>query len=213
MSSTSITTIYSNFQHFHNPKVRGKQVSFISCCCFNQSIKFDYNQRTSPSHRIVSYVRKPISALASGLEATISDTDDNLIALKDAQVVVESSDENKIQLRVDVTGIETQKVFNKVLTDLARQAPPIPGFRREKGGNSLVPKDFLLQILGEDRVTKFVIQEIVTSTVADYVKKENLNVKENKVSTSQTTEELKVSFTPGKEFGFNAVLELEESDN
>lgn len=34
-----------------------------------------------------------------------------------------------------------------------------------------VPRDFLLQILGEDRVTKFVIQEIITSTLADYVKK------------------------------------------
>ncbi|MBA0624797.1 hypothetical protein Godav_010086 [Gossypium davidsonii] len=72
------------------------------------------------------------------LEASISDADDKLIALKDAKIVVESKDENKIQLRVDVTGIETQKVFNKVLTDLARQAPPIPGFRREKGGNALM---------------------------------------------------------------------------
>lgn len=34
-----------------------------------------------------------------------------------------------------------------------------------------VPRDFLLQILGEDRVTNFVIREIVTSTLADYVKK------------------------------------------
>lgn len=34
-----------------------------------------------------------------------------------------------------------------------------------------VPKSFLLQIIGEDRVTKFVIQEIVGSTLAEYVKK------------------------------------------
>lgn len=34
-----------------------------------------------------------------------------------------------------------------------------------------VPKSFLLQIIGENRVTKFVIQEIVSSTLADYVKK------------------------------------------
>lgn len=34
-----------------------------------------------------------------------------------------------------------------------------------------VPKSFLLQILGRDRVTKFVIQEIVSSTMADYVQK------------------------------------------
>ncbi|XVE84435.1 hypothetical protein DITRI_Ditri17bG0014000 [Diplodiscus trichospermus] len=211
MASTSMTTISLNFQYFHNPRV-----SFSSCCCFNQTVKLNFNQQIL-SKRVVSYERKPISALSSGLEASISDADDNVIALKDAKIVVESKDENKIQLRVDVTGNETDKVFNKVLTDLARQAPPIPGFRREKGGNSLmqpyVPKSFLIQILGEDRVTKFVIQEIVTSTVADYVKEENLNVKDKKVSTSQTTEELKVSFTPGKEFGFNAVLELEESED
>ncbi|XWS22160.1 hypothetical protein CRYUN_Cryun29cG0011000 [Craigia yunnanensis] len=133
-TTTSMTKISLNFQHFQNPRV-----SFSSFCCFNRTSKFHYNQQIL-SHRVVSYVRKPISALASGLEASISDADadDNVIALKDAKIVVESRDENKIQLRVDVTGIETQKVFNKVLTDLARQAPPIPGFRREKGGNSLM---------------------------------------------------------------------------
>ncbi|KAG8492976.1 hypothetical protein CXB51_012648 [Gossypium anomalum] len=219
MACTSMASISLNFQHFRNPRV-----SFSSCCCFQQILSRKYR-------------RKPISALASGLEASISDADDKLIALKDAKIVVESKDENKIQLRVDVTGIETQKVFNKVLTDLARQAPPIPGFRREKGGKTtkvrgflplhffrfliwpcflsscLVPREFLLQILGEERVTKFVVQEIVTSTVADYVKEENLNVKDKKVSTSQSAEELKVSFTPGKDFWFNAVVELEESEN
>ncbi|XP_022734106.1 uncharacterized protein LOC111287700 [Durio zibethinus] len=207
MAFTSMATISFNFHNFYNLQ----HVSFSSCCCcFNRTIKFHYNQQIR-SH---NYTRKPISALASGLEASISDADDNVIALKDAKIVVESRDENKIQLRVDVTGVETQKAFNKVLTDLARQAPPIPGFRKEKGGKTTkVPKSFLLQILGEDRVMKFVIKEIVTSTVADYVKEENLNVKDKKVSTSQTTEELKVSFSPGKEFGFNAVMELEESEN
>ncbi|KAK3444212.1 hypothetical protein EUGRSUZ_A00010 [Eucalyptus grandis] len=77
-----------------------------------------------------------------------------------------------MQLRVDLTGDETQRVFDQVLANLARTAPPVPGFRRQKGGKtSKVPRDFLLQILGEDRVTKFVIQEIVTSTMADYVKR------------------------------------------
>ncbi|GMY32659.1 trigger factor [Fagus crenata] len=67
-------------------------------------------------------------------------------------------------------------------------------------------------MLGEERVTKFVIQEIVNSTMADYVKKENLNVKDNKINTTQTAEELMSVFTPGKEFGFNATLELETSE-
>ena len=34
-----------------------------------------------------------------------------------------------------------------------------------------VPKSFLLEVLGKDRVTKFVIQEILNSTMADYAKK------------------------------------------
>lgn len=42
------------------------------------------------------------------------------------------------QLRVDLTGDETQRVFDQVLTNLARTAPPIPGFRRQKGGKRLI---------------------------------------------------------------------------
>ncbi|XP_012838269.1 PREDICTED: uncharacterized protein LOC105958813 [Erythranthe guttata] len=133
---------------------------------------------------------KPISAVSSGLEASI--TEPNVISVKNVEIVVESQDDDKIQVRVDLLGKETQTVFDKVLRSLARSAPPVPGFRREKGGKTTkVPTDFLLQILGEARVTNFVIQEIVSSTLADYVKKENLTVKENKVNTIQTAEELK----------------------
>ena len=34
-----------------------------------------------------------------------------------------------------------------------------------------VPKSFLLEVLGKDRVTKFIIQEILNSTMVDYAKK------------------------------------------
>lgn len=37
-------------------------------------------------------------------------------------------------------------------------------------------------------------------------------VKDKKMSTTQTVEELRSSFTPGNGFGFNAVLELESSE-
>ncbi|KAK2642613.1 hypothetical protein Ddye_024376 [Dipteronia dyeriana] len=125
-----------------------------------------------------------------GLEVSVTDPEEELISLKDAKVVVESQDENKIQVRVDLTGDDTQKVFDKVITNLARSAPPIPGFRREKGGKtSKVPKSLLLQLLGEERVTKFVIQEIVSSTITDYTK-ENLKVKDKKINTSQSAQEL-----------------------
>lgn len=154
---------------------------------------------------------KPVFAAGSGVEASIAD-DESLISVKNAKIAVESEDSEKIQVRVDVNEEDTRIVFEKVLTNLAKSAPPVPGFRREKGGKtSKVPRDFLLQILGEDRVTNFVIREIVTSTLADYVKKENLAVKDNKISTTQTADELRSSFSPGTEFGFNATLELEKS--
>ncbi|XP_054812405.1 uncharacterized protein LOC129313385 isoform X2 [Prosopis cineraria] len=108
-----------------------------------------------------------ILALNSGFEASITDSSESSAILKNAKIVVESEDGNKLQLRVDLTGDQTQRVFNHVLTNLARTAPPIPGFRRRKGGKtSKVPTSFLLQMLGEERITKFVIQEILNSAMA-----------------------------------------------
>ncbi|KAG4967118.1 hypothetical protein JHK87_032769 [Glycine soja] len=126
---------------------------------------------TTPTHHIT-----PISALNSGLEASITDSNDISAILANAKIVVDSEDENKIQLRVDLTGDQTQKVFDRILTNLGRTAPPVPGFRMQKGDNLIrkcmqIPKDFLVQMLGEERVTKFSIQEILNSTMADYVKK------------------------------------------
>ncbi|KAK1318828.1 hypothetical protein QJS10_CPB04g01885 [Acorus calamus] len=130
----------------------------------------------------------PIAAVGSGLEASITDSEKNDdIKLGNVDIVVESRDDDKICLRVDLAGEETQKVFDDV------------------------PKSFLLQILGEDRVTKFVIQEIVSVSVADYVKKEKLKVKNN-FKTIQTAEELESAFTPGNEFGFNATMKFEKTE-
>uniref|UniRef100_A0A453G5R9 Trigger factor ribosome-binding bacterial domain-containing protein n=1 Tax=Aegilops tauschii subsp. strangulata TaxID=200361 RepID=A0A453G5R9_AEGTS len=36
-------------------------------------------------------------------------------------------------LRIELPGKETQKVFDAALTSLAKDAPPVPGFRRSKG--------------------------------------------------------------------------------
>lgn len=38
-------------------------------------------------------------------------------------------------------------------------------------------------------------------------------MKDNKINTTQTAEELKLMFSPGKEFGFNAVVEPETSES
>ncbi|AES89035.2 putative trigger factor [Medicago truncatula] len=159
------------------------------------------------------HLNTPISAVNSGLEASITDSNDISAFLTDATVVAEPGDDNRIQLRVDLTGVQTQKVFDRILINLGRTAPPVPGFRMQKGGkSSKIPKDFLLQMLGEERVTKFAIQEILNCTMADYTKKENLDAKDKKVSTIQTIQELKKSFTAGKEFGFNVLIEPKNSE-
>ncbi|OIW05702.1 hypothetical protein TanjilG_23488 [Lupinus angustifolius] len=183
-------------------------------------------------------LNKPISAINSGLEASITDSKDDSVTITDAKIVAESGDENKTQLRVDLTGDQTRKIFDKMLVKLGRTAPPVPGFRMRKGGgldlgfglsalprkiiegacfqiklSCLIPKDFLVQMLGEERVTKFVIQEILNSTMADYAEKENLDVKDRKISTTQTAEQLKKSFKPGTEFGFNVIIEPENSQD
>ncbi|KVH91474.1 Trigger factor, ribosome-binding, bacterial [Cynara cardunculus var. scolymus] len=135
------------------------------------------------SHKsIVSFVR-PLPAVEPGVEASISD--ENLVTVKNANILVELQDDDKMQVKVELSGKETQIVFDKVLTNLARTAPPVPGFRRQKG----------------DRVTKFVIQEI-----------NNICVKDNKINTIQSAEELESSFNPGSDFGFNATIELEKPD-
>lgn len=39
-----------------------------------------------------------------------------------------------MQVRVQLPGKATQKVFDEALMFLARDAPPVPGFRKSKGG-------------------------------------------------------------------------------
>lgn len=163
--------------------------------------------------RVLKHFSWPLSAISSGLEASITDQKKNDMSLDNVKIVVESRDDDKIHVRVDMTGEETQKAFDDVLTNLARTAPPVPGFRRMKGGKtSNVPKTFLLQMLGKDRVTKFLIQEVVSITIGDFVRKEKLTVK-SKFQTAQTAEELESAFSPGKEFGFNATMEIVTPDS
>ncbi|KAF3451035.1 hypothetical protein FNV43_RR07124 [Rhamnella rubrinervis] len=217
-STMRMMTIPSQFQKLRIPEqfcVRscwGHVITFGNATSIRLHNGQQHSLFTSLHMKSDGHLIKPIAAAGSGLEASIEDAEGAAVAMKNAKIIVESQNNHKMQLRVDLSGEETQRVFDQVLTNLARTAPPIPGFRRQKGGKtSKVPKSFLLEMLGEDRVTKFVIQEIVSSTIAQYVKKENLNVKDNKINTTQSAAELKLLFTAGNEFGFNAILELENS--
>lgn len=39
-----------------------------------------------------------------------------------------------MQLRVELSGKDTQRAFDSVVRSLAKNAPPVPGFRKAKGG-------------------------------------------------------------------------------
>jgi len=67
-------------------------------------------------------------------------------------------------------------------------------------------------MLGKSRVTKFVLQEILTITIEEFIKKENLKVNPE-IRTTQTESEMESVFTPGSAFVFNVVLQLEKSDS
>ncbi|KAM6551453.1 hypothetical protein CsatB_001261 [Cannabis sativa] len=211
-STITPRTALSQFQQLHIAK-NFTITSSIGCVQLHARGKVNFETGkcfliTSPQRREFG-LKKLICEAGSGFEASV-DSGEDLVIVKNPQIVVESQDNDKMQVRVDLSGEETERVFDRVLANLAKTAPPIPGFRREKGGKtSKVPKSFLLGILGEERVTKFVIQEIVSSTMAQYVKQENLKVKDNKINTTQSAEELKASFKEGREFGFNAIIEFE----
>lgn len=182
------------------------------CVTFCSTLQ-ESSKRLSYVHRLSGRdhreILKPIPAVGSGLEASMTESKGGILTFKGVEITVESEDAEKIKLRVDLTGEDTQKAFDVVLSNLARSAPPIPGFRRQKGGKTAkVPKNLLLDIIGKDRVRNFVIREIVTSAAARYVEEEKLTVKDDKINTTQTEDELKQSFLPGNAFGFNVELEL-----
>uniref|UniRef100_A0A7N2RCG4 Trigger factor ribosome-binding bacterial domain-containing protein n=1 Tax=Quercus lobata TaxID=97700 RepID=A0A7N2RCG4_QUELO len=102
---------------------------------------------SSPQRRGLTRLTKQISASSSGLEASITDQKGKTIKLKSAMIVIESQDENKMQIQVNLTGDETEKVFDQVLTNLARTAPPVPGFRRQKGGKILISLANVVQVI------------------------------------------------------------------
>ncbi|KQK11001.1 uncharacterized protein LOC100837766 isoform X2 [Brachypodium distachyon] len=157
----------------------------------------------------------PVSAVRSGRGSSVAQEEEKTgLSLDNFKTTVVSRDDENINLRIDLPGKATQKVFDEALTSLARDAPPVPGFRRSKGGKtSNIPSSILLAMLGKSRVTKFILQEILSVTVGDFVKKENLKVNPE-IATTQSEGDLESSFTPGSSFRFNVILQLEkESDS
>ncbi|KAK7312386.1 hypothetical protein VNO77_36195 [Canavalia gladiata] len=128
-SRTSTRTCYTHLLPISTAKSRG-----------TFSLGLSLSQRRSLgilSTLRLRHLNTPTSALNSGLEASITDSNEISATLSNAKIVLQSEDENKMQLRVDLTGDQTQRVFDKILIQLGRTAPPVPGFRMQKGGMKL----------------------------------------------------------------------------
>ncbi|KAF8402319.1 hypothetical protein HHK36_013273 [Tetracentron sinense] len=119
------------FRNLRSHVLNSGNTTSISFCDTKQDL---FPRSLFPDGGGLRCLSQTISAVSSGLEASITDPKDNAITLKNAKIAVESRDDDKIQVRVDLTGEETQNIFDEVLTNLARTAPPVPGFRRQKGG-------------------------------------------------------------------------------
>ncbi|WVZ67846.1 hypothetical protein U9M48_016873 [Paspalum notatum var. saurae] len=77
----------------------------------------------------------PASAVGSGRDSSITEADRKSdLSLENVKTSVVSRDDEKINVRVQLPGKATQKVFDEALIILARDAPPVPGFRKSKGG-------------------------------------------------------------------------------
>eukprot|EP00250_Pteridium_aquilinum_P003280 c13604_g1_i1 orf=691-1377(-) len=129
----------------------------------------------------------------------------------EANITSELLEEQQLKVSVNLTSNGTQKAFDYVLENLRRSAPPVEGFRKAKGGRSVIPRNILYQMLGPSRVDSFVVEEIVSSSVLDYVEKEGFRVKKE-FKTLQSNKELAALFKAGKEFAFDAILSLEDAE-
>ncbi|XP_038711308.1 uncharacterized protein LOC120005624 isoform X2 [Tripterygium wilfordii] len=129
--SSSWSCCHGHASHF--PQSNNKSLIL----CGTQQNLFSSAVSTNIHWRVSKCAYQPVCASGLGLEASIIDPEDKAaLNLKDAKIVVVSQYENELELRVDLNGDETQKSFDKILRELASTAPPIAGFRRQKGGKT-----------------------------------------------------------------------------
>jgi len=76
-----------------------------------------------------------VSAVGSGRDSSITEAERKSdLTLENVKTSIVSRDDEMINVRVQLPGKATQKIFDEALTLLARDAPPVPGFRKSKGG-------------------------------------------------------------------------------
>ncbi|KAL7128057.1 hypothetical protein ABFS83_14G290400 [Erythranthe nasuta] len=117
-----------------------------------------------------------------------------------------SNKDDELKITVEVSGTKTQEIYDKVFAKMVQDAQPIPGFRRVKGGKTPnIPKEILLEILGQSKVYHQVIKKVINIAVAKYVAKEGLKVGKD-LQIEQSLEDLEVGFEPGTSFRFDGIV-------
>ncbi|KAK9288129.1 hypothetical protein L1049_016577 [Liquidambar formosana] len=177
----------------------------ISCKRPCLSLQMRYNTREFCERENHKYV-SAICAVSADLEDT-----ENASQFEDFSVTTSSTNKAKeLKMRVEVSGVKTQAIFDDVFSKMVADAQPIPGFRRVKGGKTPnIPRDILLEVLGPSKVYKQVMKRVINSTIAEFVEKEGLKVGKD-LRVEQSFEDLEVTFEPGEEFSFDAVIQLQE---
>ncbi|KAK4422031.1 hypothetical protein Salat_2153800 [Sesamum alatum] len=206
------------FQGSHNVALcslpKDVKLDAAAALCINHSSKTKFTCSRSliycsSSRAGTGLLLQPLSAVGSGLEASITDPKDNASSSKDVEIIAESKGDNKMQITVEVSGSKTQDIYDEVFSKMVDDAQPIPGFRRVKGGKTPnIPKDILLEILGPSKVYEQVIRKIINSAIAGYVAKEGLTVGED-LQIEQSLEDLEASFEPGSNFRFDATVQCQ----
>ncbi|KAG6575382.1 hypothetical protein SDJN03_26021, partial [Cucurbita argyrosperma subsp. sororia] len=122
--------------------------------------------------------------------------------------------ENKeLKICIEVSGAKTRAIFDIVFNEMVDKAQPIPGFRRAKGGKTPnIPREILLEILGPSKVYKQVIKEVINSTVAAYVEKQEALKVGKDLRIEQSYEDLEDQFEPDEKFFFDAIIQLNQTN-
>ncbi|XP_008790603.1 uncharacterized protein LOC103707759 isoform X2 [Phoenix dactylifera] len=108
---------------------------------FHTRVRFPRRMRTSfhmsnvaqkNSKRFSHKIFCAIHAVSPGLE----NLGDSVTDFEDFTIAANTTGDGEIKMRVEVSGAETQAIFDDVFSKLVAAAQPIPGFRRVKGGKT-----------------------------------------------------------------------------
>lgn len=117
------------------------------------------------------------------------------------KVTQEKLPKSQIGLEIEVPAETTQKVYEKVVQNLARSVN-IPGFRRGK-----VPRQILLQRLGTQRIKEAALEDLVQDGLKQAIEQEAVEALGNYKLIS-TFDELIGQFQPGQPLTFSASVDV-----